>query len=535
MTPRYLFSLELDELPSFEADFLIIGSGIAGLFAAYKARKYGSVFVFTKQQAEDSNTEMAQGGIAAAIGETDSPFLHLEDTIEAGAGLCDPHVVEILVTEGPERVLELIELGVCFDREGGAWALAQEGAHRRRRILHSSDVTGEEVARTLIQECRRDDRIILREGWFFVDFLRDPRTGRCGGALVLDSQTGGFAVCRSRVTIAATGGAGQLYQNTTNPNVATGDGMAAAYRAGVELMDMEFVQFHPTALVLSGAPRYLVSEAVRGEGAFLRNVKGQRFMLNYHELAELAPRDVVSRAILREMQRTQADFVYLDLTHLDRFQMQRRFPNIWRTCRQYGLDLAQGYIPVAPAAHYIMGGIKTNSRGETSIPGLYACGEVACNGVHGANRLASNSLLEGLVFGARAVGAGWCFLKEWGGKLPEIPGRLSGQGEMTSRETGLSIWQEAAQRVRSLMWEKVGIIRNEKGLAEAEAELEILLREIPPCNPSREAVESMNLLTLGSLTTKAALMRTESRGGHFRDDFPSRDDVFWLRHIVFQI
>jgi L-aspartate oxidase len=377
MTPHYLFSLDLDQLPSLESDFLIVGSGIAGLFAAYNAGKLGSVLVVTKQRAEDSNTEKAQGGIAAAVDETDSPVLHLEDTLEAGAGLCDARAVEILVTEGPQRVMELVELGVRFDREGSAWDLGREGAHRRRRILHASDATGGEIARTLIQACRNDPHITLREGCFLVDFLRSAPNGRCVGALMLDSQSGAFLVCRAPVVIVATGGAGQLYQNTTNPAVATGDGAAAAYRAGAELMDMEFVQFHPTALAMPNAPHFLISEAVRGEGALLRNVRGERFMPRYHQMAELAPRDVVTRAIVREMQETQTDHVFLDISQLEPGLFQARFPNICRTCRQYGLDLERGYIPVAPATHYIMGGIKTGTDGETNIPGLYACGEAA--------------------------------------------------------------------------------------------------------------------------------------------------------------
>ena len=428
MTPHYLFSLELDQLPTLESDFLIVGSGIAGLFAAYKAGKLGSVLVVTKQRAEDSNTEMAQGGIAAAVDENDSPVLHLEDTLDAGAGLCDAGAVEILVTEGPLRVMELVELGVRFDREGSAWDLGREGAHRRRRILHASDATGGEVARALIRECRSDRNITLREGCYLVDFLRHPHSGHCVGALMLDSKSGGFVVCRAPVVIVATGGAGQLYRNTTNPSVATGDGAAAAYRAGAELMDMEFVQFHPTALAMSNAPHFLISEAVRGEGALLRNVRGERFMPRYHQMAELAPRDVVTRAIIREMQETQANHVLLDISQFEPDRFQARFPNISSTCRKFGLDLDKGYIPVAPATHYIMGGIRTGSDGETNTPGLYACGEVACSGVHGANRLASNSLLEGLVFGARAVAAGWRYLQNEKCEVNSRHARYAGPG-----------------------------------------------------------------------------------------------------------
>lgn len=526
MTPQHLFTVNLNELPVFKADFLIIGSGIAGLFAAYKAKDYGSVLVFTKNRAEDSNTEMAQGGIAAAIDEMDSPVEHLEDTLNAGAGLCDPEAVEILVTEGPARVMELVQLGVRFDREGSAWALAQEGAHRRRRILHATDATGQEIACTLIRECRRNPRITIREGCFLVDFLRDSRTGQCGGALFLDAETGGFVVCRARAVIVATGGAGQLYLNTTNPLVATGDGMAAAFRAGAELMDMEFVQFHPTALAVKGAPRFLISEAVRGEGALLRNVKGQRFMPDYHYMAELAPRDIVARAIVREMKTTGADHVYLDISHLEQDKLKARFPNIWRTCSCYGIDLSKGYIPVAPAAHYVMGGIRTDRDGATNIPGLYACGEVACSGVHGANRLASNSLLEGLVFAARAVNSGCGYIRENAKSFPEIPSRLQGlQDEETENE---EFWCRITARIRALMWEKVGIIRTKPVLSEAVAELEKIAQKVSFLVPLREAVETVNILTLGRLTAAAALMREESRGGHFREDFPSRDDVNWL-------
>lgn len=535
MTPRYLFTLELGHLPSLEADFLIVGSGIAGLFAAYKAREHGSVLVVTKQRAEDSNTEKAQGGIAAAIDEADSPFLHLEDTLEAGAGLCEPAAVEILVTEGPSRVMELVALGVQFDREGSAWALGQEGAHRRRRILHATDATGGEIARTLIRECRNDRRITLQEGYFVVDFLRDPRTGRIGGALILDNQSGLPAVCRAPVVIVATGGAGQLYQYTTNPIVATGDGMAAAYRAGAELMDLEFVQFHPTALAFKGVPRFLISEAVRGEGALLRNVRGDRFMPDYHEMAELAPRDVVSRAIVREMRLTGADHVCLDISHLDPERFRARFPNICRTCQEYGLNLALGYIPVAPAAHYIMGGIKTGSEGETNIPGFYACGEVSCSGVHGANRLASNSLLEGLVFGARAVAHAWRCLRQEP-DLPRVPARLTGHEDAAATAIGENFTCNGIiDRVRRLMWEKAGIIKSGRELTYAGRELDFLWKNIPLHTPSRTAVEALNILTLSRLTVAAALLRTESRGGHTRADYPDRNDIHWLRHIIFQV
>jgi L-aspartate oxidase len=516
-------------LPSYETDFLIIGSGIAGLIAAYRAKEYGSVLIVTKERAQDSNTGKAQGGIAAAIDEEDSPFLHLEDTLEAGAGFCDPDAVEILVTEGPARVMELVDIGVCFDREGSMWALGQEGAHRKRRILHASDATGWEIARCLLKECRADRRITLREDSFLIDFLRDERSGRCAGALFMDSKTGELNTCRAQAVIVTTGGAGQLYLNTTNPPVATGDGMAAAYRAGEALMDMEFVQFHPTALSYKGMPHFLISEAVRGEGAHLRNSSGERFMPDYHRSAELAPRDVVSRAIVSEMEKTGTDHVYLDFSHLDRERFQKRFPNIWRTCEQYGIDLTEGLIPVAPAAHYIMGGIAVDKNCRTNIPGLYACGEVACTGVHGANRLASNSLLEGLVFGVRAAEDARRFMEQH----PEDADRA--EFVIEDRESDWDVpWEDLLFKLRSLMWDKVGIIRNGRDLALAAAELERMRQSCPERPASRRGIESINLLTLGWLTARAALIRTESRGGHFRKDHPQRDDRRWLRHIVFQ-
>ncbi len=430
--------------------------------------------------------------------------------------------------------MQLVELGVNFDREGSAWALGREGAHRKRRILHATDATGEEIARALIRECRMAANIVLREGCFLVDLLREPETGFCCGALLLDSRSGEPFVCSAPVVIVATGGAGQLYLNTTNPAVATGDGMAAAYRLGAELADLEFFQFHPTALALEGAPRFLISEAVRGEGAFLRNGRGERFMLKYHELAELAPRDVVTRAIVREMERNGEKSVCLDISHLDKGRFRERFPNIWRTCELYGLDLEKGYIPVAPAAHYIMGGIRTDYEGKTVVPGLYACGEAACNGVHGANRLASNSLLDGLVFGARAVADARRYLR-LRGRRPRLPRRIAGMLPLRQLSPGAD-WDGVAARVRRLMWEKAGIVRAERPLLEALEELNALWRSVSDSlDLSRPAVESANILTLARLMVTAALLRRESRGSHYRSDYPYPNDRLWLRHIVFQI
>ncbi|MDA8234827.1 MAG: L-aspartate oxidase, partial [Clostridia bacterium] len=459
MLPRYITNFDTQELPWRVCDYLVIGSGIAGLYSALKASAHGRVILLTKKKVADSNTEYAQGGIAAAIDEDDSPDLHLEDTMEAGAGLCNMEAVEVLVNEGPQRVKELIELGANFDRIGNELALTREGAHSRRRILHArGDATGEEIRRALAAQIRQEALVEVKENCFVVDLLTIHN--RCLGALVMDSE-GRLEVYYSKVVILATGGAGQLYKNTTNPEVATGDGMAFAYRAGVELMDMEFVQFHPTALALDGAPSFLISEAVRGEGAVLRNGRGERFMTNYHPLAELAPRDIVTRAIIKEMESTGSSRTYLDLTHLDEGLVSRRFPNISATCARYGLDLAKEWISVAPSAHYMMGGVRTSLYGETNITGFYACGEAACLGVHGANRLASNSLLDGLVFGDRIIRRSLDYVKEQQEPQP-VDLHYDKLLSPLQLDTG-----EIKGRIQDLMWDKVGIIRSGEGIQQA--------------------------------------------------------------------
>ncbi|MGE5398502.1 MAG: L-aspartate oxidase, partial [Chitinophagales bacterium] len=394
LTTRFVTDLESD--PSvIKTDFLIIGSGIAGLFTALKASETGDVVVLTKKSMKDSNTGLAQGGIAAAVHEEDSPFLHLEDTLEAGAGLCDIEAVQVLVTEGPDRVRELMAIGARFDTVNGTVALTREAAHSRARILHAADATGEAIRQALVESCLQKPSINIQENQFLIDLLTVG--GECQGALIMDGNTGQKVVYLARATVVATGGIGQLYKYTTNPDIATADGMAACFRAGCRLADMEFIQFHPTVLATSANQRFLISEAVRGEGALLFNHGGERFMPNYHPLGELAPRDIVARAIWNQMALSQSDYVYLDLTGLK--NPAKRFPNIYKTCLEQGYDLFKDRIPVSPAAHYMMGGVQTNINGETGVYGLYACGEMACTGVHGANRLASNSLLEGLVFG----------------------------------------------------------------------------------------------------------------------------------------
>src|SRR5918911_369340 len=387
---------------ALETDFIVIGSGIAGLRAAIELASAGArVTVLTKDRTSESNTEYAQGGIAVALSEEDEVALHEEDTVNAGAGLCDPRAVEVMVETGPALIQELIEWGTEFDREGGRLAFTREAAHSRRRILHAhGDATGREIVRALIARARNEPLIAFVAHAATEALLVED--ARCCGVRYLDPLVRAPRELRARAVILAAGGAGQLFLHTTNPEVATGDGMAMAYHAGAELADMEFRQFHPTALNLAGAPRFLLSEAMRGEGGVLRNEQGKRFMARYHERAELAPRDVVSRAIVAEMERTATRTVYLDMTELEPRYLAARFPKIYETCRRYGLDITTDLLPVAPAAHYSMGGVRTDLDGRSTLQGLYAAGEVACTGVHGANRLASNSLLEGLVFGALA-------------------------------------------------------------------------------------------------------------------------------------
>src|SRR5499426_936687 len=390
-------------------DYIVIGSGVAGLRAAIELARDGRVAVLTKDRLDESNTEYAQGGVAVAMSDDDKISLHFEDTLNAGAGLCDEQAVRVLVEEGPRYITELIEWGARFDREGGALQFTREAAHSRRRILHANgDSTGREIVRALIAHARKQSNIQLVAHAATIGLIVED--GRCAGVRFIDPNESLRREMRARAVVLATGGAGQIFAQTTNPSVATGDGMAMAYAAGAEMCDLEFTQFHPTALALEGAPRFLLSEALRGEGAILRNHEGETFARRYDERGELAPRDIVARAIVAEMERTGVrhlgrDWMYLDLTHLKADFLRERFPNIFETCLRYGLDLTKDRLPVSPAAHYVMGGVRTDTHGRTTLAALYAAGEVACTGVHGANRLASNSLLEGLVFGARAGAA----------------------------------------------------------------------------------------------------------------------------------
>ena len=523
MKENYLVNFDTRQLPQEYWDYVIVGSGIAGLYTALTASKLGNrVLVITKLGIDDSNTDKAQGGIAAAVGISDSPKLHLEDTMMAGDGLCDHDAVTILVNEGPDRVRDLLELGARFDYVDGELALAREGAHSRRRILHASgDATGSEIQRVLTDQVKADSNIKVLEDHVAVDLL--VRENACYGVLVCDKNTGTLKVYRGVAVIVATGGLGMLYEFNTNPKVATGDGIAMAFRAGAEIMDMEFIQFHPTVLSLSGVPRFLISEAVRGEGAILINRYGERFMPRYHKLAELAPRDIVVRAILTELANTASEKVFLDLSHMSPDLVEKRFPTIAKTCAGYGLNITRDPIPVTPAAHYLMGGIKTNLKGETSIRGLYACGEAACPGVHGANRLASNSLLDGLVFGYRIVE---CVKKyKLGRPMKEMEFSCDWLGDKPVD------YPVIRSKLRTTMNQYVGPVRTAQGLAKAQAffnDYEVL-KEVETVVP--QDMEVRNMLELGSLITHFARIRTESRGSHYRLDYP-QSLIYWEKHVI---
>jgi len=503
-------------------DYIIVGSGIAGLYAALKAREHGTVLVLTKGSIDECNTRYAQGGIAAPIGEGDSPQLHLEDTIRAGAGLVDGEAARILTEEAADRIADLVGFGVPFDTLDGEITLGREGAHSMSRILHAGgDATGAHIELTLTSVARLS-RITIMEHCLAARLrLAD---GAIEGVEALDCRTNTRLDFSCRFLVLATGGAGQLYRVSTNPTVATGDGTALAYRAGAEVMDMEFFQFHPTALRMPGVQAFLISEAVRGEGAFLRNAQGRAFMAEYDPAAELAPRDVVSRAILTEMNKTGTDHVYLDVTHLPPSRVTSRFPQIYRFCLEHGLDITTDPIPVSPAAHYTMGGVRTNTWGETNIRGLYACGEAACTGVHGANRLASNSLLETIVFAKRVVQR--TLLKELTVNEP------SAEAVSLSQPVASHVPPLDLGALQSLMWDRVGIVRDGRSLAEAKAVLSAWQTSLaePTDRPSHELA---SLLLCARLVTEGALMREESRGAHYRSDFPQRSEA-WHRHIVFR-
>ena len=525
--------------PTDVCDYIIVGSGIAGLRAAIALAPVGRVLILTKADPAESNTGYAQGGIAAALGPGDSPDRHADDTFKAGDGLCDERAVRVLVEEGPRYVQELISWGANFDRdEHGDLAFGLEAAHSVRRILHAGDATGRSIGRAMWAQVRPLGTVSTINHAFVSDLC--VKDGRVAGVWFFD-QTGVRRLAAASAVLLATGGAGQVFSETTNPAVATGDGIALAFNAGARVADLEFVQFHPTALKKAEAPRFLISEALRGEGARLINVHGDTFMTRYHPDGDLAPRDVVARGIVRESDATGGP-VFLTLAHLDAERVRQRFPTIAAMCRQVGIDIAVDRIPVGPAAHYLMGGVETDEWGRTSLPGLFAAGETACTGVHGANRLASNSLLEGLVFGARAAEA--MQQPAVAAPLPEDRGWKRGSSMGVSEAlapgpTSLAPDSESLQQtdaIRALMWRGAGLFRTRDGLTDAVQQLDRCYGE------SRDAMnrttsaaaewKRFNLLTVARLIARAALRREESRGGHFREDFPARDDLHWRVHLV---
>jgi L-aspartate oxidase len=556
----------------YHADFAVVGSGVAGLRAAIELSSAGSVLVLAKSNLSDSATAWAQGGIAVALSDEDEISLHEQDTLNAGDGLCRPDAVALLVEEGPQYINQLIEWGTEFDRAGTKLAFTREAAHSRSRILHAhGDSTGREISRALLARAHKLPHLHLRAHSFTTCLILE--NGRVTGVRFIDETDGSLHEVHAGAVLLATGGLGQIYRETTNPEVATGDGMAIAYAAGAVLSDMEFMQFHPTALAIKGAPRFLLSEALRGEGGILRNITLERFMKRYAEAQELAPRDVVARAIVSEMHRTAAEHVYLDMTAKSAEFLQKRFPRIYATCLSYGLDLATDLAPVCPAAHYMMGGVKTDLWGHTSIPGLYAAGETADTGVHGANRLASNSLLEGLVFGARsgqamiadcASGAKHKESASTKIKSAALPGSPapkpdtpvashSNPGSSASKSASASVGTPisrlassaapapakptptavALAQIRDLMWRHVGILRAGKELSAAIAFLENMQLPHPP-HSGRHDHELINLHSLALLMARSALAREESRGSHYRSDFPYHDDDSFQKHSLIQ-
>ncbi len=519
-------------------DFIVLGSGIAGLTFALKAAQQGRVAIITKKHKAESNTNYAQGGIAAVTSQEDSFEMHIKDTCNAGAGLCKEDIVRTIISEGPDRIQELIELGMRFsEREipnsGGEKELdlGKEGGHSKRRILHCKDVTGREIERALLHAIAMNPNIEVLENHFAIDLITSRKMGlsgenKCLGAYVLDCQTQRILTFRAPVVLLATGGCGKVYLYTTNPDIATGDGVAMAYRAGVEIANMEFVQFHPTCLYHPKAKTFLISEALRGEGGILKNLQGVSFMEKAHDLASLAPRDVVARAIDSEMKRSGADHVNLDITHKAAPFTMNRFPNIYQTCMQYGIDITKEPIPVVPAAHYQCGGVVTSINGETNIEGLFAVGEVACTGLHGANRLASNSLLEALVCSHRAIGQ-ITTLRE-NGRLNHsevtLPNWESGDAQDPDELVVISHnWDE----IRRMMWDYVGIVRTNKRLLRARKRIANLKEEIREFYwnfvLTPDLLELRNLALVSSIIIESALKRQESRGLHYNLDFPIAD------------
>jgi len=505
-----------------EFDTVVIGSGLAGLSAAYHAARYGSVAIVTKSQLDTSNSYYAQGGIAAAIADNDSPQQHLRDTLVSGRGICDRDAVEVLVNEGRERVLELIDLGMPFDKENGNFVLGLEGGHSKRRILHAGgDATGKELTCFKLGLVRKKKNIQAFEYVAALKLLQQDNTMQ--GVQCYDFKNGKNIVFKSGAVIMATGGLSRIFERSTNPHTATGDGIALAYEAGAQIADLEFIQFHPSALYVPGKEAYLISEAVRGEGAWLLNHKGERFMKDIHPLAELAPRDVVAYSIFRQIQKSGKKHIFLSLKHLDKEKIRTRFSNIYRHLKDYGFDMTKDLLPISPAAHYMVGGVRTNLDSETNISGLFVCGEVASTGVMGANRLASNSLLECLVFGKRASEkAAKQQARITSFKLPE-PVHI----DRANEELFLKYQNELA----GLMSENLGIVRNKASLQNALERFIEIENTFDPENGEHNILKIRNTASICKLIAQAALIREESRGGHIREDFQKENPDFKV-HII---
>ncbi len=529
MIPRYLVPFRATRAAHYFTDLLVIGGGLAGLRAANAAQPHQNVLVITKDELKESNSHYAQGGIAGVLDPEDCFEDHVADTLSAGGNLCDSAIVDMVVREAPARIEELIDWGTRFDQLGGTLALGREGGHSRERIVHAlGDATGKEVMRAVMQRTRQMPNIDIWERTFTIDLL--TYDGRCHGA-VISRDAGPPALVWARQTILCTGGSGQVYRESTNPPVATGDGFAAAYRAGVELRDMEFCQFHPTVLYIAGASRSLITEAIRGEGAHLLDHDGRRFMPEYDQRAELAPRDVVSQAIVRQMAKSSHSCVYLSLAHLPPELVRSRFPGIAEACSKFGLDITRDPIPVRPGAHYMVGGVTVNRQGQTSMPGLWAAGEVTSSGLHGANRLASNSLLEGLVYGAHAGESA----SRAAGEMPDTMRALRIEQPANSSAHEFDIADVRAS-LRSLMGRLVGVQRDAEGLREAAAGVDsfcsyVMRRQFH----SLPGWELQNLLCTAQMMTRAAYTREESRGVHFRLDYPATDDLNWRRHLTIRV
>lgn len=534
----------------YKTDFLVIGSGIAGLSFALKVAEHGSVTILAKKKVEKTNTALAQGGVAAMFGSQDSFELHLQDTLAAGDGLCNVEVARMVVENGPDRIKELVRLGARFNKEGEGdydFSLGQEGGHSRKRIIHAHDLTGKEIEDTLVARISKYKNISILENHIAVNLITETSSIRsglvvthqensCCGAYVLNNDTGKVETYHAGITLLATGGAGKVYLYTSNSDIATGDGIAMAYRAGASVANLEFVQFHPTCLYHVHAKNFLISEAVRGEGAKLIDSSGREFMHEYSPDKELACRDVVARAIDNELKKSGEDSVFLDITHKDPDFVKKRFPNIYARCLSLGIDITKDPIPVVPAAHYMCGGVATDLNGKTDVSRLYAVGEAACTGFHGANRLASNSLLEALVYAERAYHSA---VSEFNAIDKATIPQLDPWDETNTTDSDEAIvvshnWDE----IRRLMWNYVGIVRSDKRLHRALRRIQNIIEEINEYywdfKISSDLIELRNIATVAELIIQSALMRKESRGLHYNIEYPQKDDKNWLKHTILQ-